>query len=587
MPWWKTVENLDSANVFHDDDITDLGLISGDRVPPITPPRVISILDATESVVFNRRPKFFGKARMASTEKLAEIMEDAINAHWWRDWDVMSQELRIGIRDAGKYGFGHFYTAIETDFEVVERRKRERRERAERIRRDASFALLDDTEFLSQFRDEYEDSEALESTIEGDSRLFMNRIFVVRIPPMDWVQDSRSTALHNASWAGYRFRVYLDVLQSSPLYKNARRVKPTQFDDDPRWSNPGRPAVLCTKIFFRDVKGKVHMRVMAEGHDEWIREVDAPYVGGMPLHELSWRSTGNELFPISDIKPVYPHLVEEQAIRTRFFDAMMREFQDVTVVNGSVVDTTEITQMTEYPGVGLVMSLKKLGDRSIQSVIDRLRKDTKSPELLNYLAIIERDIQSGTKTGPNQQMQALRSDTSASEAMLIQRQYDSLNSAKIAAVNACMARIAAFQFQLMCECYSPEQMGHLAGDKAERYWLTAEFTDFEIQDGLSVTVEPGSMQPESDERRAALYDQMALEAFTYPVAGMTYNVQEIMRRRSRARGIHDGSALLNASMDSNTFADANMKLHLLNGGAASGSPPAQPGRSNAEVGTPA
>lgn len=581
LPWWDHVEDLYESRQF-----ADIGWNRPDSMGGrlIEPPRVLSIVHATDAYVFNSSPKLFFEARMAETEQLAEVLEDAENAEWRRDFARRQPDNRIIIRDASKCGWGIGLTTFETDFAKAEADRKRRMKKLKRSLGDPTLSLLTDQEIVKEYRANVGDDDdyGYSSTIENDDRVMTGCGSTRRIPPRQFLCDVNAVApkKSDAQWMGRYFYVYKENLVNSTLYKNTSNITPSTPGEDRH--DDGRPVIKIYELFFKQPDGSWDMRCFAEGGEDWIRKEKRPYIGGNPYTILSWNETGNRLFPISDIQPVYGHIMEEINFRTRLYDAYMRECQDFSIADGTVLTEKDIAGIANYPVVGAILRVAKLGGRPLDSVLQRIKKDPKTPELMNYLAIIEKNIQDGTGMGPNQSMQALKSDTSASEARIIEQMHQSRAAAKVFATNEFMAETALKSAQIKAQFYTPNQMGRLAGPRGEAMWSTTRFTDAQIRDGLAVTVEEGSMQPQSDERRAQLYGTMIQEAFTFPVAAATWNVLECQRRRARSFGVHDGSALINPKATPGDIAQVSMNM-AVNGAQQKGSAPRQAGQSNAEI----
>jgi hypothetical protein len=163
------------------------------------------------------------------------------------------------------------------------------------------------------------------------------------------------------------------------------------------------------------------MKVFAKGHDKFLREEKSPYDLGCPYKLLRWNDIGQRIFSVSDIQPVLTHVIEEREIRTRLHDAYMRAAVDVYAFDRSLLSAEEDIRPLTMEGIGLMLPLNGMTGRPIDQVVRLLPRNPQTNEALAYLSIIERNIQEGTGLGANQQLQALKSETSATEAAEIAR----------------------------------------------------------------------------------------------------------------------------------------------------------------------
>jgi hypothetical protein len=114
---------------------------------------------------------------------------------------------------------------------------------------------------------------------------------------------------------------------------------------------------------------------------------------------------------------------------------------------------------------------------------------------------------------------------------------------------------------------------YLAGPKAAAQWAKEEWTPGDIQAGLMVTVDKGSMQPESDQKRQNVLGMLLNMMLQNPVFAAIGEAPIIAQRLIESMGIPDGSELIRAS-SGEEFALALKNYQQIMG--AGGSPTAGP-----------
>ena len=121
------------------------------------------------------------------------------------------------------------------------------------------------------------------------------------------------------------------------------------------------------------------------------------------------------------------------------------------------------------------------------------------------------------------------------------------------------------------------RIAQIAGDEAAKVWIAEKFTRGDIQNGLNVSVHPGSTQPISEEKRAANLSQMVQEAIAAPaIMGQIVNVPEAYKQLLQARGVKDGSSVL-MNLSGEQFSQMAMQMALM--GQMQGGQPGQNGGS--------
>ena len=588
---WKRIEELYRKDVPTMTSwwSSDPSVLTG-RV--IQPPRVYSYVQGLEAQLFSRNPKFFVKPMSARQEQLAQIMEYHVNAEWQAD-AALHSEMHLTIRDCAKTGWAWVLSEYNAKNIAKEKRMRKQRNKiAGQLQTDPVMAATV-TDIMSQMAVgpdsvNYRD---FGSTYERNDRVSYNKIISRRISYWQMACDPNATCIEDAEWVARNIIVPLEYVKSDPNMKNTAKLKAVAtlkgvFSDRSKYQTQSIDEAIVPdsyqyvsiwEAYIKNAEGGWDFKILADGHDQWLYEENDRFDLGCPYSLLRWNHDGDSLFTVSDVQQVLDVISEEANLRTRLYDATMREMEDSFVYDSNVIQEQQMTAITNVPGVGTMIPVPGLSQRgNIQNVISLLPKTQKSGQLLPYLAIIQQNIELGTGMGANQQMQALKSDTSATEAAEISAWSKTRGDVKHFFFDQFVADIASKRMQLACQFYTVEDIAQTTGQEGAKLWLTENFTDADIKYGLSLAVEKGTMRPVSDESRAQLYTTMLSEALQNPLAAQLYNVPEIAMRLVEARGVPSGSNVLNPAVTSDAFSQASMQMNMMAGGGPPGVPGAPP-----------
>lgn len=563
----------------------------------IQPPRIYSYVQGLEAQLFSRNPKLFVKPMSARQERLAQILENHINAEWQSDQQLHA-EMHLLIRDCAKTGWAWALTEyISKDSKRDRKDRRMRSKGADAMQADPMLQAVA-AEVLSQsaISPDSVNYEEFGATYERNTRINYNKICTRRISYWQMACDPNATCIEDAEWIARNIVTPLEYVKTEKHFKNTSKLKATAtlrgvFSDKSayRTSDEGLGIpdsyqyVSIWEVYLKNKDGGWDFKIMAEGHPDWLYEEEDRFDLGCPYSLLRWNQDGDSLFTVSDVQQVLDIISEEANLRTRLYDATMREMEDLFVFDSNVLQEQQLTTIANVPGVGTMIPVPGLSQRgNVNNVISLLPKTQKSGQLLSYLAIIQQNIEQGTGLGANQQMQALKSDTSATEAAEISQWARSRSEVKHFFFSQFVADIAMKRLQLTCQFYGPEDIAQTTGKEGATLWITENFTPADIKYGLSVAVEKGSMRPVSEESRAQLYSTMLAEAMQNPLAAQLYNVPEIAKRMVESRGVPTGSNVLNPMVTQDAFSLGAMQMALgspqdpMQGGPAGGGPQMRP-----------
>ncbi len=200
-----------------------------------------------------------------------------------------------------------------------------------------------------------------------------------------------------------------------------------------------------------------------------------------------------------------------------------------------------------------------------QQAMGLLPRSSQMQESIAYLQILERDFQVATGLGANQQAQALKSETSATEAAEIAKWTNSRGRSKFAFCEEFAAGVATDRLGLACQFYDEAEIAAIAGPEAAEFWLKEKFTAGDIQGGLSVRVEEGTMQPKDNASKAATLKDLFVTCITpatMVMANVYINAGETFQEMVRLMGVPRGSKIVNQVTPETTQAVNAMLMQM-------------------------
>jgi hypothetical protein len=539
------------------------------------------LVNQVVSTVLSGLPKFHVQPRTPFYQDFAEFSEVAANNDWQSDYSPMRQ-VRLCAKDCAAKGIGIMYTIPEMDFGEATRERRKRIKLAEKLNADVRAGLADlaDEETMAP------SLEYAETGVENHDLSRVGRIGSRRIDPWRYGFDWTAESEHDMR---FQWRWYYATRESLEAQKHWNQAAIRKLNFGSRNSElfshtiEGDPCeyVRVFEGWFKDPGGKWNLRVWFEGageEDEFLYQADNPLIHGHPFRLLRWGETGNTIWCASDLLHVYQSLVMERHVQTRMYDQMMRQAVDVTIVDAAATTEDELHPV-EVDGIGTLLRLD-LGGKRPDEVFKRLQRDPVSTELLAYLQLLQRQIEDGVALDANQIGRFGKSETSATEIMRMDKAARSRNALRFVAVDEFVAGIAHDRLRMHVQ-YSPSEMIRaLAGPKAAALFSLNTFTDGDVQFGLHVSVIPGTLQPVSDESKAAsLQEVLLLLLQGNPTATAMVNAPALFLEWLKTKGIHEGSNLLMPGIDGQAVQALAMQMAMA--GKQGGSPAAAAGQSNA------
>lgn len=575
-PYWDAAYELFSGEMFQGFAMspTAYGLTE------VQPARVFGLVQSIESQVVANRPEFICDPIKARTEDLAAWGQTVINADWQRTRHMMS-ELRMATRNCILTGWGPMLSGVETDYEAARRDRKRRHRVADQIQSDPILGEIQ-AELageLAQGPDSV-DEPKLEAGFEMTDLVWQKRVYSRAIDPFQFLIDPNASSLADAEWCGRLIIARLDAVKKNKRFSNTRGLKSSGvFSGSPEARSSMSPEngkwnrihgrlfagddigrIVLYELFVRQDEGTWDRITFAKGHKKPLEYIEDCYDIGCPYKLLRWNQTSKSIFAVSDVQSVMTEVIEEREIRTRCHDGFVRAPIDTYILDRTIFNQdTEITPL-QMEGIGNILLANLMG-RPASSAAQLLQRNSQMQEVLAYLQIIKQSVQEVTGLGANQQSQALKSETSATEAAEIAKWAGSRGRSKFAFAEDFASDVALDRLGLICQFYDEYDIGAIAGPEAAKFWVGEKFTAGDIRAGLSVRVEQGTMQPRDNASASAKLQQLlmlCLNPQTAQLANIYINAGATIEEMLRHEGIPKGSKILNP-----VGPDLTMKLGMI------------------------
>ncbi len=559
----------------------------------IHPARIRNMMQSSEALSLNTHPKILVNPLTPKMQRVAPIFETAINVIWQRDRALMDA-LRMTYRECWLTGVGFMLTAYMS--ESFKKDGSSRRARAKFAKNLLGNPLADSiAEIMTQEEALFEDSVDLDERFpnyEGDSTWVKDSICSKFIPSKMIVFDPEAASMNEVAWIGRAILADHEAVKRDPNLKGAHNLPTMVMKDteEVQQTTLGVPPaaggmesgpfkyVCLYEIFHRNDEDKWDLMVMAKGKKEPLRVEKNVYALGNPYSCLSWNKSGEAIFSQSDFEDVKSLILAERVTLRRLHDGVMRSLLDAYMLDKSMFPKPEEIQWITSEGIGKI-GFAETGhtQKPLAHGVYQFPRTNISAECMAYLQVIDRHFQIASGLGPNQLGLPMKSETSATESKNVDDWVRLRGGVKYAAMEDFVADISHKQCQHMAQFFDYDRIGTFAGPEAAAQWAREDFTDGDIQGGLMVKCEQGSMQPQNDEARASFAGEifgLLKDPILGPLLAGSVNIPGLLRLWSKARGLQDGNEII-LNIGQKDVADAATKLvlmkEMMNGGG--GAPP--------------
>lgn len=556
----------------------------------IHPARIRNMMQSSEALSINSHPKILVNPLTPKMGRVAPIFETAINVIWQRDRALMDA-MRMAYRECWLTGFAFMLTGYMS--QSFKKDASSRRARARFAKSLLGNPLADSVaEIMTQEEALFEDSVDLDEqkpNFEQDSTWVKDSICSKFIPSKMIVFDPEAASVNEAAWIGRTILADHEAVKRDTnlagtddlptlLMKDTEDYQQTRLGVPPMGngaeSGPFRYVCLY-EIFHRNDEDKWDLLVMAKGRKQPLRVEKNVYALGNPYSCLSWNRSGEAIFSQSDFEDVKTLIMAERVALRRLHDGVMRSLLDSYILDKSLFPKPQEIQWLITEGIGKI-GFAETGhtNKPLQHGVFQFPRTPVSAEVMAYLQMIDRHFQIASGLGPNQLGLPMKSETSATESKNVDDWVRLRGGVKYAAMEDFAADISHKQCQHMAQFFDHDRMGTFAGPEAAAQWAREDFTDGDIQGGLMVKCEQGSMQPQNDEARASFAAEvfgLLKDPVLGPLLAGSVNVPGLLRMWSKARGLQDGNDIV-LNVSQKDVADAATKLvlmkEMMNGGGA-------------------
>ena len=519
--------------------------------------RVNGIVHTLESMVFNRRPKLFVDSTTGEEQELARLYEALLNNEWAFQ-AALKRENRLCVRDNIIAGLGVMLTTYDTEFEPVLKRLVKRNQEIDEAEQQGILDSLVEAKMENLIAEGMAHAPEKDVTYLWDTRIRKEEVSSLRISYWDIIADPEARHWEQVQWIGRRIEVPFHDLKDGP-YEHIDEIPKDDEHFNGYWPEDKRRGgkyqmtgnaedLRSWVTFFELFDIRTNQLVdVAPGCPKFLRKQMNPYFLPHPYQILQWGQRGEGLFCRSDLSVVYNLLREEDILREKLQQAFEREAIDVYLVD-QVCGLGEegIKGLTGPDGSIFVPIARSDSSKPITHDITPLVRQPKSPDILNHLLRVERDIQEGLGLGPNQMGAPLKSSTTASEAMEIAGFSRTKGEYKYDAVEAFVGEGAYARLSHYCQFADEGHILRVAGRKAAELWAGKSFTKGDIQARFAVKVEEGSVRPENDMTRLATYEKLFLASMESPLLSQVIDLKILFSRWFDALGVKDGDQMIRA-----------------------------------------
>lgn len=529
---------------------------------------VDEIMETIEATVLGGMPKFMTHASTMQKEEGARHFRTIINAHWAQNPHVFNAHV-LAERDCITKGQGVVSNEVILDYDEAERAKKKRDKEARRLLE--SPALAGVTLQLQQQRALYEDStpgddDEYPDTYLWDQNVRRNCATSRYVPIESFIRDPYRERPEQWTFKGESLIVDFDALVNDDTLYVPKNLKPDLATNAQEMSEGGaiRPMFMTplTKGLLKQrpvaVARRLKMihRVWALDHEEdgcpiWrmmilTRGAKKPLLERTvpdPFNVLEWNQKGGINFPKSDVMKALIGILEKRGARSSIYEKMARSAQSTLIY-----DKGDIPHKADLQGVVRGISANYVGidnrmNKSLNDLFKEIKPTSLTQEDIAYLQLLEDSRRQATGMGQNQNLEAMKSGTTATEAQEVATRSQLRSIFKNRQVNEWLVRSAKKTLQDICYCYDSDRIRDLAGPEAAAWYERQNFSESNLRD-LPIEIQRGSMQIETDEQQAAKLIGDLQFASTQPVILAMMRVQEMLQEVFRLQGFPDPSKFL-------------------------------------------
>ena len=454
-----------------------------------------STVNVIAPAVSVNHPKIVVTPNQPEDEDRAAFVEAVVN-HLWRHHDFR-KPFRRSVKDF--LIFGHGWLKVGWNF-VEQERTLSDTERDELL-----IDAVGETDMFAmenpEMAGDLPTDEQMAASIPDTAMMVVeDQPFIERVSPYDIYIDPEATCLEDAQWICQRIIRPLEEAKKDKRYKASARKNlgadsvlnpmftPTDREQQDQYL---QDIVDRTVIFeFYDIVNN-KMSVLAQNGEEFLVDpIPMPYAYGQPFVMLRNYDVPDYFYPMGDLEAIESLQEELDKTRSQLVNARKRYARKYLFHERSFgPEGREALEADEDGRLVPVVDENK----SLNEVVIPMPQTPLSPEIYNYSAIIEQDINtvSGVSEYARGSMPEIR--RTATEASIIADAQNARAADKLAIIEIGIGHLARRVIQLMQQFMTGEQMAQVADRGGENLFVPFERDD--IIGEYDFSVEGGSTQP--------------------------------------------------------------------------------------------
>ena len=454
-----------------------------------------STVNVIAPAVSVNHPKIVVTPNQPEDEDRAAFVEAVVN-HLWRHHDFR-KPFRRSVKDF--LIFGHGWLKVGWNFVEQERTLSD-------SERDELFIdAVGETDLFAmenpEMAGDLPTDEQMAANIPDTAMMVVeDQPFIERVSPYDIYIDPEATCLEDAQWICQRIIRPLEEAKKDKRYKASARKNlgadsvlnpmftPTDREQQDQYL---QDIVDRTVIFeFYDIVNN-KMSVLAQNGQEFLVDpIPMPYAYGQPFVMLRNYDVPDYFYPMGDLEAIESLQEELDKTRSQLVNARKRYARKYLFHERSFgPEGREALEADEDGRLVPVVDENK----SLNEVVVPMPQTPLSPEIYNYSAIIEQDINtvSGVSEYARGSMPEIR--RTATEASIIADAQNARAADKLAIIEIGIGHLARRVIQLMQQFMTGQQMAQVADRGGQNLFVPFERDD--IIGEYDFSVEGGSTQP--------------------------------------------------------------------------------------------
>ncbi len=454
-----------------------------------------STVNVIAPAVSVNHPKIVVTPNQPEDEDRAAFVEAVVN-HLWRHHDFR-KPFRRSVKDF--LIFGHGWLKVGWNFVEQERTLSD-------SERDELFIdAVGETDLFAmenpEMAGDLPTDEQMAANIPDTAMMVVeDQPFIERVSPYDIYIDPEATCLEDAQWICQRIVRPLEEAKKDKRYKASARKNlgadsvlnpmftPTDREQQDQYL---QDIVDRTVIFeFYDIVNN-KMSVLAQNGQEFLVDpIPMPYAYGQPFVMLRNYDVPDYFYPMGDLEAIESLQEELDKTRSQLVNARKRYARKYLFHERSFgPEGREALEADEDGRLVPVVDENK----SLNEVVVPMPQTPLSPEIYNYSAIIEQDINtvSGVSEYARGSMPEIR--RTATEASIIADAQNARAADKLAIIEIGIGHLARRVIQLMQQFMTGQQMAQVADRGGQNLFVPFERDD--IIGEYDFSVEGGSTQP--------------------------------------------------------------------------------------------